>query len=146
MIKNFTLLAFATIASLCIVGCSSSRIMLSSAIERGEVKLSSYKYVVVYDSAEASHMELELEQLLEHNGLRVIGEDDVQNPSLTLGARYQEKAIYNGYGNMIKIELTVLLEDMDTDKTLLTASGNAGSRNSAWKAVARKLNEALENN
>jgi hypothetical protein len=57
-----------------------------------------------------------------------------------------EQAIYNGYGNMIKIELTVLLEDMETDKTLLTASGNAGSRSSAWSAVARKLNDALANN
>jgi hypothetical protein len=120
-----------------------STLMISNAIERGEVNLDTFKYVVIYDSEKASFIELELEALFEHNGLRVIGETDVQNPSVTLGARYKEAGAYNSYGQMVSVELTVLLENMADDKTLVTASGSSSNRTSAWKAVSKKLNIAL---
>lgn len=135
------LILFAT--ALCGCGSTRSKLMVSNAVERGEVQLGSFKYVVIYDSEKASFIELELEDLFEQNGLRVIGEADIKNPSITLGARYKESSFYNPSTGYTNIDLTVLLENMDDDKTLVTASGTSRKRDRAWQEVSKELNKAL---
>ena len=121
--------------------------MKSSALESGEVRLADYESVVIYDSATALFIELELERLLEDQGLRVVGEKEA--PELreggVLAVRYMETPRLNAYGNRIGNTLTVLLEDFTTGRTLLTASGTAtyASRDAAWQEVSHQLKLAF---
>jgi len=127
-------------------GCTNSRLMQSSALDSGEIVLRNYKYVTIYDSLAASFIELELEDLFESVGFSVIGENDAdkRSGSSILGVRYVEDLARNAYGNVISYNMTVLLEDYASDRTLLTATASStASRSSAWKAVKKELATAL---
>jgi hypothetical protein len=143
--KNTSLVLLSLIFVL--TACASSNMMASSALRNNEIKLSNYDYVAIYDSAAASFMELELEELFESHGLKVIGENTAAKykAGKVLGVRYTEDSIRNGYGNPIGSSFTVSLEDYKTDKTLLTISGQQQylDRSAAWQQVSQKLNEAL---
>jgi hypothetical protein len=122
--------------------------MRSSALESGEVRLSQYEYVVIYEAEKASFIELQLEQLMEDQGFKVVGQNDAQTMSdaKILGTRYTEEPIVNGYGNRIGTILTVLLEDFVTDRTLLTARGQVrmGPPEEAWNKVSSQLRAEIK--
>jgi hypothetical protein len=144
ILKHFYLL----LLLIFITGCSSSSMMASSALKNNEISLSNYKYVTIYDSKEASFMELELENLMESNGLKVIGKGDAKKyrKGTVLGTRYTEDHIRNGYGNPIGTTFTISLEDFSSDKTLLTVNAQQQymGREAAWKEVSQKLDSALK--
>ena len=144
VVKNFSLL----LILLFMTACSSSRMMVSSALKSNEINLSDYKYAVIYDSKKASFMELELESLIESNGFKVIGEREGKKykKGIVVGTRYTEEHIRNGYGNIIGTLFTISLEDFASDKTLLTISAQQTylNRSAAWKEVSQKLDSALK--
>lgn len=132
---------------LLVSACASSNMMASSALRNGEINLSDYKYAAIYDSETASFMELELENLMEQNGLKVIGESSAKKykKGSVLGVKYVEDQVKNGYGNAVGTTFTISLEDFTTDKTLLTINGQETymGRDAAWKEVSKQLNSAL---
>ncbi len=143
-IRTFCLVIICTFMT----ACASSDMMASSALKNNEIKLSNYQYAAIYDSPEVSFMELELENLMESNGLKVIGEAEAKQypKGSVLGTRYMEDHIRNGYGNAIGTVFTISLEDFSTDKTLLTVNAKQQymGRQEAWKQVSTKLDEALK--
>jgi len=148
--KNVALSVVVFMLSAALFSCTSSRMMQSSALEDGSLSLSDYEYVTIYDSETASFIELELETLFETLGLDVVGEKRasglIGQGHNVLAARYNDFVLRNGYGNPIGYELSVLLQDLATDRTLLTASAeSSSSRQAAWKAVQSELEEAFVN-
>jgi hypothetical protein len=137
-----------TVALLSLSACVSSNMMASSALKSGEIRLSKYKYAVITQSRTASFIELELESLLESNGLEVIGSADGKKygRGTVILARYAEEHQRDGYGSVVGTTITVTLEDMATDKTLLTVNGRQSylRRDAAWKQVSEELAAALK--
>ncbi len=60
-----------------LVGCVTTNTMVSSSIDRKEIRLGDYKNVFIYPSEKASFVELELEILFDAVGLKVIGRKGV---------------------------------------------------------------------
>ena len=143
-LRNFVLV----IAVLLLSGCASSSMMTSSALKSNEIRLSDYKFAVIYDSKGASFMELELEELMEANGLKVIGSADGKKykKGVVIGTRYTEDTIQDIYGGITGTILTITLEDYISDKTLLTVRGQQSylNRKVAWKQVSEKLQKAMD--
>ncbi|MEM8756901.1 MAG: hypothetical protein AAGF47_03870 [Planctomycetota bacterium] len=125
----------------------TSRLQVSSAIESGEIDLEQYKIATIYDSETASFFELEIETLLESVGLRIVGENEAveiaERGKLVLGVRAREKVQANAYGHVHRSDLVILLEDVSSDRTLVTASGGAMRRDQAWRAARSKLLQAF---
>jgi hypothetical protein len=123
--------------------CASSRVQRSSAIEKGEIKLTNFKYAVIYDSETASFIELDLETLLEEANLKVIGEKEAPKygKGKVLAARYKAFEMTNQYGGTLSSGLTLTLEDFATSKTLVTVQGKQayGESSLAWKEIAKAL-------
>ena len=118
-----------------LVGCASkSSSMVSSDFDREQ-----HSYIAVYDSEDASFLELQLQQIFESLGYKVIGEKEASKyPNQTLGVRY------NVSGSFYESKIVVTLEDMTTDKTLCTIQGSAyddfgNASEVAWKAVRGEL-------
>lgn len=132
-------------ACLALACATSGTFMASNSLERGHIRLSNYRYVVIYDSESASFIELELEKLFESRGFVVVGERGITDATQTLGVRYQEYLPTNYYGQVINGRLTISLEDIASDKTLLTLSsgGSYVQRDSIWKKLAKELEAAL---
>lgn len=132
-----------------LVGCVTTNTMVSSSIDRNEIRLGDYKNVFIYPSEEASFVELELERLFDTVGLKVIGINEGSNfpESSVLGTRYTEKPVLNGYGNQIGTELTIQLVDYSSGKTLFTTRSSTdilSSRKAAWKSVSTELGNAFQ--
>ncbi len=130
------------------VGCVTTNTMVSSSIDRKEIRLGDYKNVFIYPSEKASFVELELERLFDTVGLKVIGINEGSNflVSSVLGARYTEKPILNGYGNPVGVELTIQLVDYSSGKTLLTTRSSTrwSSRKTAWESILTELENAFQ--
>jgi|TARA_B100001971_G_C18034168_1_gene454135 hypothetical protein len=145
---SLLLLALCLINMLFLIGCVTTDTMVSSSIDRNEIRLGDYKSVFVYQSEQASFIELELEQLFESAGLKVIGIKEANNfpESSVLGVRYTEKNIRT------EIELTIQLIDYTTDKSLFTTRSSSGygwtgmpkmARKKAWKEVLVELKKVF---
>lgn len=113
-----------------------------------DADLSSFNYATVYESENASFIELELESMMESLGYEVIGPKEAQRSfsrkGHVLGVRYHRHK-YEG-----ETTLRVLIEDMHTGKTLITAENTKGrmmfdsGEVRAWRAVRKDLLIALE--
>lgn len=130
-------------------GCVTTNTMVSSSIDRKEIRLGDYKNVFIYPSERASFVELELERLFDTVGLNVIGINEGSNfpASSVLGTRYTEKPVLNGYGNQIGTELTIQLVDYSSGKTLFTTRSRTdilSSRKAAWQSVSTELENAFQ--
>ncbi len=107
-----------------LTGCVTTNTMVSSSIDRNEIRLENYKNVFIYPSERASFVELELERLFDAVGLKVIGINECSNfpASSVLGTRYTEEPVLNGYGDRVGEELTIQLVDHSSGKTLSNGS------------------------
>ena len=70
----------------CAAGSGETRV--SSSLSKGEITLSSFKYVTIYEGKYATEIELRLESLFEERGFIVVGEKDITDAARTLGIRY----------------------------------------------------------
>ena len=132
-----------------LVGCVTTNTMVSSSIDRKEIRLGDYKNIFIYPSEKASFMELELERLFDTVGLKVIGINEGSNfqVSSVLGTRYTEEPILNSYGDQIGTELTIQLIDYSSGKTLFTTRSTTdifSSRKTAWKSISTELENAFQ--
>lgn len=135
------LLAMVSISILFTSSCATN----SKSMRADDFNPKNYNTVTIYDSAEASFIELELAQLFKSIGFKVIGELEVGNyeAGTVLGARYTLRSI----GDSSK--LVILLEDTSTDKTMLTVEGSASgytrgnNETYAWELVMEKLQRTL---
>ena len=133
----------------CLASSSDAKSMVSSDVGAGKVQLGSFSDVLIFDSASASFIELELAQLFEEQGFRVVGEKAVSQPQRTLGVRYTQEPLMSANGRFVRgMTLTILLEQFSTDKTLVTIRGssrNGGDdKDAAWEEVRGKLLEVLD--
>lgn len=147
MITRLTLTCLAIFA-LSLSGCTRSRVMESSLLRSGEIRIADYQTVAIADASGASFIELELESLFEEAGYRVVGDSEAQRLAdrgqRVLTARFTENVAVNGFGQFLQGRLSVLLEDRATDRTLLTVSAEStASRRAAWNAVSKKLVQTL---
>ncbi|MBT6045306.1 MAG: hypothetical protein HOI47_34000 [Candidatus Scalindua sp.] len=128
-----------------LAGCVTTNTMVSSSVERNEIRLGAYKNIFIYPSEQASFVELELERVFDAVGLKVIGINEGGDfpISSVLGVRYTEKIILGGDGD----ELTIQLVDYTSGKTLFTTRSSTdifSSRKAAWKSVLTELESAFQ--
>jgi hypothetical protein len=148
MSKHFALLLVAMVALLCSVGCSA--VNDSHAAIEPDISLDQYNAVAIYDAESASFIEQNLAGLFRSIGFKVVGEKEAPSmPSGTvLGVRYTEAT------SIDLCSLTVLMEDFDTDRTVVTIRGRGQDFNlllgiytadcdMAWKQVQEKLRAVM---
>ena len=151
MQQKSTLNLLSTLLALLILnGCKSPPINDSKIAFEPDMPLDGYLYVAIYDAEEASFIEQNLSSMFRGIGFKVIGENEAPakpNGSV-LGVRYTSVS-----GSTL-CTLTVLLEDYDTDRTIITAEGRgqdydwvygrySGNCISAWNSVRKELLEGL---
>ncbi len=127
-------------------GCQNSgETRVSSSLSKGEITLSSFKYVTIYDGKYATGIELQLESLFEERGFIVVGEKDITDAARTLGIRYSGNPIFNGYGDEIGEVIRILIEAVDTDKTLVTINWKQThqSEDVIWNNLSKELGAVL---
>lgn len=131
----------------CLVsGCQSSgETRVSSSLSKGEITLSSFKYVTIYNGKYATGIELQLESLFEEHGFVVVGEKDITDAARTLGIRFSGNPVFNGYGDEIGGVVRILIEAVDTDKTLVSINWKQTwqSEDVVWNNLSKELGAIL---
>ncbi len=124
-------------------GCGNSRSMKDP-----EANLSTYRFVTIYNSTEASFIELELEGVFRELGLKPIGDNEVDK--LQKGECFGVRYVVGGQMGD-SYSATLLLEDAITDKTLVTCNASTSWRafnspNREWvkKKIIEELRKALK--
>jgi hypothetical protein len=127
----------------CATGSGETRV--SSSLKNGEITLSSFKYVTIYEGKYATEIELRLESLFEERGFIVVGEKDITDAARTLGIRYSRTPIFNGYGDVLGGVTRILIEAVDTDKTLATINWKQTrqSEDDIWNNLSKGLGAVL---
>jgi len=125
----------------CAAGSGETRV--SSSLSKGEITLSSFKYVTIYEGKYATEIELRLESLFEERGFIVVGEKDITDAARTLGIRYSRTS--SGYGEGLGSVTRILIEAVDTDKTLVTINWKQTrqSEDVIWNNLSKELGTEL---
>ena len=83
-----------------------------------------YKAVTIYNSSDANFIELKIAALFRSLQFEVLGENEsVLRADPVLGVRYTMEPSYDARGLVAGLSMTLLLEDIQTGKTLLTLRG-----------------------
>lgn len=139
--------ALLLVASFALGGCATDKIVMSTALEKGEIHLSDYPHVVIYDAKKAAMIEVELDRIMTSHGFEVIGGKETKKHDKVLGVRYLERETRRD-GRAQKREVTLTFEDVQTDKTLLAIHANQklflwSTRKPILKDLSEKFTEAL---
>ena len=127
-------------------GCTNSgETRVSSSLTKGEITLSSFKYVTIYEGKYATEIELRLESLFEERGFIVVGEKDITDAARTLGIRYSRTSSERGYGEGLGSVTRILIEAVDTDKTLVTINWKQTrqSEDDIWNNLSKELGAVI---
>ena len=135
-------IAILALGSLGMTGCqfnnSESFHDISAALKKKEVSLADYKYATIYESTGPGFVEIQMQRLMEDHGLTTIGENETGAHQKVLGVRYslvRSAAVTPGITvSGPRWTLTVTLEDVSTDKTLVSVFSESQSEGMAAKS------------